>query len=255
MRNSKILAKHRAGEPARLAMLGYFLPPFVAWAARLGYDGIWLDAEHQAFDDRELQTLFAFFHHYDIDCLFRPSTREKARLYRYLEDGATGLVIPHVNTAADAADLVRSVKFPPVGDRGLHGRGLDSDFGTTGDRNAFVQHALTETFVILQIETPQAMQEAPAMLTIPGLDGLYVGPADLGLRLALQPESERITVEAAIEDIGSLCNQHGKLWGSLPRSVEELHHHQALGSNLLVWGLDGRIIQEGLTQAIHDFNT
>lgn len=108
MRKSKILAKVRAGQPARLAMMGYFIPAFVAYAAKLGFDGIWLDMEHHNFDDREVQSILAFFHLYDIDCLVRPPTREKARLYRYLEDGATGLIIP-----------MSMMPLPPTTDCGL----------------------------------------------------------------------------------------------------------------------------------------
>lgn len=253
MRKSKILTKFRAGQPARLAMMGYFLPPFIAYAAHIGFDGIWLDTEHHNFDDREIQALLAFFHLYDIDCALRVSTREKARLYRYLEDGATGLIVPHVNDVQAVHDLVQSVKFPPIGDRGLHGRGLEANFGLD-DRNANVDNARNETFLIVQIETPQALAQAEEMANVPGLDGLYVGPADLGLRLSQQPASERITVEAAIEQVGNICKRHNKLWGSLPRTADEVKHHAALGSNFLVWGVDARILQDGLSQASRELD-
>jgi 2-keto-3-deoxy-L-rhamnonate aldolase RhmA len=248
MRNSKILARFRAGQPARLAMMGYFLPPFVAYAAHLGFDGVWVDTEHHNFDDREIQALLAFFHLYDIDCVLRVATREKARLYRYLEDGATGLIVPHVNDVQAVRDLVQSVKFPPIGDRGLQGRGLEANFGLD-DRYALVDHARNETFLIVQIETPQALAQAEEMASVPGIDGLYIGPSDLGLRLMQQPEHQRITVEAAIEQVGAICKIHNKLWGSLPRTVDEVKQHAALGSNFLVWGIDARILQEGLTVA------
>lgn len=248
MRKSKILAKFRAGQPARLAMMGYFLPPFVAYAAHIGFDGIWMDTEHHNFDDREIQALLAFFHLYDIDCALRVSTREKARLYRYLEDGATGLIVPHVNDVQSVRDLVQSAKFPPVGDRGVHGRGLEAKFGLDS-RDAMVDNARNETFLIVQIETPQALAQAEEMASIAGVDGLYVGPADLGLRLSQQPASERITVEGAIEQVGNICKRHNKLWGSLPRTTDEVQRHAALGSNFLVWGVDARILQDGLSQA------
>ncbi|MBI1276787.1 MAG: 4-hydroxy-2-oxovalerate aldolase [Anaerolineaceae bacterium] len=249
MRKSKILAKVRAGQPARLAMMGYFIPAFVAYAAKLGFDGIWLDMEHHNFDDREVQALLAFFHLYDIDCLVRPPTREKPRLYRYLEDGATGLIIPHVNDAETARDLVQSVKFPPVGDRGIHGRGLDANFGLD-TKDALVENALKETFVVVQIETPQALAQAEQMAAIPGLDGLYVGPADLGLRLKLQPDG--IHVNKAIAQIAAICRQHGKMWGSLAATEEDLILHRDLDATLQVWGVDARILQAGLTQAWAD---
>ncbi len=251
MRHSKILARVRAGKSARLAMMGHFLPPFIAHAAHLGFDGVWIDLEHNPFDDRELQSLLAFCHLYDIDAMIRPPTREKARLYRYLEDGASGLMIPHVNDAQAARDLAQSVKFPPEGDRGLFGRGLEASFGLD-EKDAYLAHARRETFLMVQLETPVSLTQAEAMAAVPAIDGLYVGPSDLGLRLDLLPEGERLSVETAIEQVGTICKRHGKIWGSLPRSADELRHHAGLGSNLLVWGIDWRMLQDGLTQASRD---
>ena len=96
-----------------MCALGHFIPAYIALAAQARYDCIWLDAEHRAFSERELQTLLAYFHQYDIDCMLRVPTLEKTRLYRYLEDGATGLMIPHVSTVEKAQALVDAVKFPP----------------------------------------------------------------------------------------------------------------------------------------------
>lgn len=73
---------------------------------------------------REVEALLAFSHLFDIDIMLRPPTLEKTRLYRYLEDGAAGLMIPHVSTAGKAKMLVDAVKFPPLGDRGLDNAGL-----------------------------------------------------------------------------------------------------------------------------------
>jgi 2-keto-3-deoxy-L-rhamnonate aldolase RhmA len=253
MRKSKILAKVRGGQMARLAMMGYFLPPFVAFAAKLGFDGIWLDMEHHNFDDREVQALMAFFHLYDIDCVVRPPTREKARLYRYLEDGATGLVIPHVNDAASARDLVQSVKFPPVGDRGIQGRGLEANFGLDS-KESLVENALRETFMLVQIETPGALAQAETMAAIPGVDGLYVGPSDLGLRLKLLPEDDQIHVNKAIDQVSQICRQQGKMWGSLAASEDDLILQRDLGSQFVVWGVDARILLAGLTAAKNDLD-
>ncbi len=249
MRKSKILAKVRAGQPARLAKLDFFIPPFVAYAAKLGFDGIWLDLEHFNFDNREVQSILSYFHLYDIDCMVRPPTREKAQLYRYLEDGATGLIIPHVNDVDTARDLVQSVKFPPVGDRGIHGGGLEGSFGLD-TKDALIENALKETFILVQIETPQALAQAEQMAAIPGLDGLYVGPADLGMRLKLQPDG--IHVNKAIAQIAAICRQHGKMWGSLAATEEDLILHRDLDATLQVWGVDARILQAGLTQAWAD---
>ena len=117
MRRSKTLARFRNNEAVRLCNLGHYIPAFVKHAAHYGFDAIWLDLEHRLIDEREVQALLAFAHLADIDIMLRPPTLEKTRLYRYLEDGASGLMIPHVSTPEKAQMLVDAVKFPPLGDR------------------------------------------------------------------------------------------------------------------------------------------
>jgi 4-hydroxy-2-oxoheptanedioate aldolase len=256
MRNSKILAKIRAGKAAKIAVMGYFVPPLVAWAAHLGYDGIWLDLEHRPMDSREIQALLGFFHLYDIDCMLRTPTREKGQLYRYLEDGVTGLMIPHVSDVQSAKELVQKVKFPPLGDRGLEGRGLETNFGLDipGSRLPLVEHALRETFLVVQIETPQGLAAADEIAAIPGIDGLYLGPQDLGLRMNYVPEHERYTTDQAVQYLADICRKHGRAWGSLASTLEEVERHAQMGSQLLVWGLDSRIFQQGLTAASQELD-
>ncbi|MFN8372992.1 MAG: aldolase/citrate lyase family protein [Anaerolineae bacterium] len=251
MRKSKVLAKLRAGQPVRLAMLGNFIPAFVAYAAHSGYDGIWLDLEHRPMDSREVQAMLAFFHLYDIDCVLRSPTREKGQLYRYFEDGAAGLIIPHVSDVQSARELVQKTKFPPVGDRGLEGRSLEGNFGldTVNTRDVLVEHALRETFLILQIETPQGLAAVDEIAAIPGVDGLYVGPSDLRIRMLHQPEGERVELPQALAQVKAACDRHGKCWGSLPRSLEEARQLAAMHMQLMVWGIDLNLLQSGLQQA------
>ena len=90
MRNSKTLKKIHQNRCARVCGLGHYLPFFVRYAAHFGYDVIWLDLEHRAMTDREVQSLLGLCYHNDIDCMVRPPTQERTRLYRYFEDGATG---------------------------------------------------------------------------------------------------------------------------------------------------------------------
>lgn len=76
-----------------------------AHAAKAGFDAIWLDAEHNTWDRRELQRMLALHHLANIDCIVRTGSTNATDLYHLLEDGATGLMIPLVNTAAESAAL------------------------------------------------------------------------------------------------------------------------------------------------------
>src|SRR4051812_36990457 len=128
MRKSKVLAKIRAGIVARICYLGSYLPYYPSHAAAMGFDGVWVDGEHRAFDPREAQALVAFHRLADIDCIWRAGTLEKTPLYHLLEDGASGIMIPHVSTPEKAKALVEAMKFPPLGDRGLDGVGLEAGY-------------------------------------------------------------------------------------------------------------------------------
>jgi 2-keto-3-deoxy-L-rhamnonate aldolase RhmA len=249
------MARLRAGKPVRLAQMGYFMPPFVATCAHHGYDGIWLDLEHRAMDSREVQALLVYFHLYDIDCILRVGSRDKTQLTRYLEDGAAGLIIPQVEDAASALDLVRKVKFPPVGDRGIEGNSLESNFGldllATG-RSALVDHAQRETFLMLQIEAPLALSQAAAMAAVPGVDALFFGPADFGIRVQHEAPAARVSDLEAMQQVAAACQKHGLAWGSMPQTMDDVRQHAALGANIYVWGSDLRSIRSGLKDARSD---
>jgi len=211
MRRSKTLARWRAGEPVRMCALGHYIPPYIKMAAHFGYDCIWLDLEHRAMDDREVQSLLAFFHLADIDCLLRAPTLEKTKLYRYLEDGAAGIMIPHVSTAEKARQLVQMLKFPPLGDRGLDGAGLDCDFVFKGG-DPYPGEANAETFIVVQIETIEAVENVDEIAAVEGIDAMFIGPGDLGLRLkTVNPKG--LTLEECTAKVAAAAKKHGKVWG------------------------------------------
>lgn len=108
MRESKVLKKIRASQCARVCGMGHYLPFFIRYAAHFQYDAIWFDLEHRAMTQREVQSVLAMCRAHDIDCMVRPPTLERSRLYRYLEDGATGFMMPFVADAEAARQIVRA---------------------------------------------------------------------------------------------------------------------------------------------------
>lgn len=235
MRRSKTLEKWRNSQPAKLACLGNYLPHFVRHAANFGYDCIWLDLEHRNMSEREVQSLLAFFHLSDIDCMVRPPTLEKSRLYRYLEDGASGLMIPLVDTAEKASMLVDAVKFPPLGGRGRDGAGLDSDFILQGGED-YTDQANRETFLVVQIETLEAVQNVEEIAAVDGVDGMFVGPGDLGLRI--QSSDADLTIDRAMEIVAAAAKKHSKVWGCPAATGERVRELRDMGAQLIAYGGD-----------------
>ncbi|MCI0719505.1 MAG: aldolase/citrate lyase family protein [Acidobacteria bacterium] len=243
MRKSRVLEKLRKGGFARVCALGHFLPFFVRYAAHCRYDGIWLDLEHRTMTEREVQTLLACCHMHSIDCMVRPATVERTQLTRYLEDGASGFMIPFVSTGQVARQIVDAIKFPPQGNRGFDGTGLDGDYGIQAwePDSEYTISANEETFAVAQIETPEAVRNVEEIAVIPGIDVLFVGPGDLGLRLAVSPNG--MTLDQAIERVAQVAKRQGKAWGLAVSSANELARYRQMGAQLVPWGVDFALAQ------------
>ena len=239
MRKSKMLQKFRSGGFARVCGLGHYLPFYIRYAAHNRFDGIWLDLEHRAMDAREVQAIIMMCLHNDIDCMVRPPTLERTKLYRYLEDGAAGFLMPLISDPQMASDLVQAVKYPPLGNRGMDGAGLDADFGISvwHPESNYNAESNRETFLICQVETPQAVANAEEIASIDGIDGLFIGPADLSLRIATQ-ETGGLTMAKAIDTVAAAVQKHGKLWGITAGSVDEIKRYRDKGAQMVPWGGD-----------------
>lgn len=259
MRSSLIRSRLRQGQAARIAALYYPTAMMPAHAARAGFDALWLDAEHNTWDRRELQRLVALHHLADIDCLVRTGSRNPNELYHLLEDGVTALMIPLVDTPEDAAALVAAVKFPPLGQRGLDGASLDNNF-YLGGTTAYPQAANAETFLILQVESPESLANLDAIAATPGVDGLFIGPGDLALRLGCPLDWNHPQMTAAEDEVAAAAAKHGIAWGRPAGNVEQVARIAKKGGKLIAHGSDfgavmtmlpvyAKTLADGLAQA------
>jgi 4-hydroxy-2-oxoheptanedioate aldolase len=251
MRQSKTLKRLREGKLARATLLGHYIPGFLFYAANNDYDCIWLDLEHRAMSELQVQALLAYSHTFDIDVLVRPPTREKVALYRYLEEGAAGLLIPHVSTPEEAEELAAAVKFPPIGERGVDNAGLDADYGIH-DAATYIAWANRETFLAVQIETPLAVRNAEAIAAIEGIDLLFVGPGDLELRLN---QEKQMSLGEAIEIVNNACQKAGKPWGCPAPTPELLTSGHQQGARFLVVSKESGGWQNELKRGMKTFSS
>ncbi len=244
MRQSKVLTKLRSSGFVRMAGLGHYLPFYIRYAAHFKYDGLWFDLEHRAMDSREVQSVLSLCRQHDIDCMVRPPTLERTRLYRYLEDGATGLMIPFMSTEETARHVVDCTKFPPLGNRGIDGAGLDGDFGIDvwKEGASYFEDANRETFIVGQIETVEGLRNVDSIAAVEGVDVVFIGPADLTHRLATDPNINW-TLDDAISRVSDAAERHGKAWGITAGSPEQVAQYRALGASLVPWGGDFNLMK------------
>jgi len=252
MRFSKTLKKIRADKSARMCVLGHYVPAYVKMAARCGYDCIWLDLEHRLIDDREVQALLAYSHLADIDILVRTPTTDKTKLYRYLEDGAAGLMVPHVSTPEKARAMVEAAKFPPIGDRGMDGVGLDADFNLEQNQDEYGRHANSETFLVVQIETPQGVEHVEEIAAIEGVDCLFFGPGDFGFRVR-NTETD-LTIDSAWERVLAAGKKNGKFVGRPAPTLETLKTFTDQGAQFLAHGSEFAAVKRMLESCSAEYD-
>jgi 2-keto-3-deoxy-L-rhamnonate aldolase RhmA len=237
MRPSLIRSRLRQDKVVRIAFLYHPAAMVPAHAAQAGFDALCLDSEHNMWDRREIQRMIAMHHLADIDCLVRTGSRNANELYRLLEDGASALMIPLVNTPEDAAALAGAVKFPPLGQRGLDGAGLDNNFFLQGTEK-YPATANNEVFLIVQIETPQALANLDRIAGTPGIDGLFIGPGDLALRLGCPADWSLPNMTAAEDAVAAAAKKHGIAWGRPAGTVEQISRVARKGGRLIAHGSD-----------------
>jgi len=237
MRPSLVRSLLRQNRPARIACMYYPMAMLPAHAAKAGFDAIWLDTEHNTWDRRELQRMIALHHLAGIDCIVRTGSRNPSELYHLLEDGATGIMVPFVNSAEDAAALVRALRFPPLGQRGLDGAGLDNDFYLNGTAS-YPAAANEQTVLIVQIETPEALAAVDEIAATPGVDGLFIGPGDLSLRLGCALDWSLPAMQAAEDRVAVAAARHGVAWGRPSGTAEDIARLALKGAKLIAHGSD-----------------
>ena len=178
--------------------------------AHQGFDSLTVDMQHGVIDYQVAVTMLQGISTTGAMPLARVPWNDPARLMKILDAGAYGVICPMVNTRAEAEALVRACKYPP---RGYRSWGpvrasiyAGADYG---------DHANDDIVVMPMIETAEAMKNLDDILSVPGVDGVYVGPSDLSLALGLKPRLDQTDapVVEAQQKIAEACKRHGVVAG------------------------------------------
>ena len=163
-----------------------------------GWDAIWLDQEHAGLTLDMISQCARAARAADLDCFVRLTATDYATMMRPLEVGASGIMAAQIRTAAEAAKVIEWAKFWPQGLRGVNSGGVDGGYGTMSLAD-YMRHANESTYVIIQIEHFEAVENVEAIAALPNLDALFVGPADLSQSMGLPGETDHPKVMAAVE--------------------------------------------------------
>lgn len=222
-------------------------------AANAGFDWLLIDAEHAPNDLRtilhQLQTIAA----YPSQAVVRPVTGDVALIKQLLDIGAQTVLIPMVESAQQAELMVRATRYPPHGIRGV-GAAL-ARASRWNNLSTYLDDAEAQICVLLQIESRQGLDNLDEILQVPGVDGVFIGPADLSAALGHRGNPGHPEVQAAIVSSIHKIRAAGKAAGILSADETLAKHYLSLGTEFVAVGVDTSLLMKSMSTLFAKFKS
>ncbi|MEJ2581089.1 MAG: aldolase/citrate lyase family protein [Acidobacteriota bacterium] len=216
-----------------------------------GFDFLTVDAEHSAVGVTGAQTIFQAICAGNPDCapLVRLPGTDHDTIRRFMDIGAAGVIAPFVNSAEDADAVVRAVKYPPEGSRGV-GFCRANLYGSDFERA--IETANDASFVCTQVEHIDAVENIDEILSVPGLDAVFIGPYDLTASMGLTAQFDHPDYLEAIGHVLEACQQHGAVAGihCVQPDVSEVFRRIDEGFRFIAYSLDIVMIQRACADGL-----
>jgi 2-dehydro-3-deoxyglucarate aldolase/4-hydroxy-2-oxoheptanedioate aldolase len=210
-----------------------------------GFQVVWFDLEHMDYPTEKLEVGTLACRSQGMDTFVRLPPTDYASVTRALEAGAGGIMAAQIRSAVEAEQVVRWAKFAPRGCRGLNTAGWDARFTLTPPAK-FAEQSNRESFIAIQIETVEALNDVEAIAAIDGVDLLFLGQADMSQNLGVIGDFMNPKCLAAMDRISAACAKHKKPWGVVPISSDYASMCVDKGCRMLSVGAEVRIINAGI---------
>lgn len=216
-------------------------------SAGAGFDWLLVDAEHAPNDLRSLVTQLQVIAAYPSAPVVRLSCDDPVHVKQVLDLGCQTLLVPMIESAAQAAALVRATRYPPQGIRGV-----GSALARASRWNripTYLAEADAELCVLAQVESAAALNELDAIARTPGIDGVFIGPADLSASMGYRGQPGHPAVQAAIDDALRHLRSIGVPAGILSADEAACRHYLDLGALFVAVGADATLLAKA-TQSL-----
>ena len=210
--------------------------------ADCGFDWILLDTEHSPNDVPILVTQLQGMMRGTATPIVRPAWNDTVLIKRILDSGAPGLLIPFVQTAEEAERAVAATRYPPHGIRGVSGSNRAARYGRIKN---YLHAANEEICVLVQVETRSALDRLEEIASVPGVDGVFIGPADLAASFGHTGNQLHPDVQKAIEDAARRLKNIGKPAGILTPVEEDARRYISWGYGFVAVGSDVGLLVKG----------
>lgn len=252
LRPSRILRELRAGLSPTVLKHNLIDPRIIELAGLAGASAVWLCNEHVPNDWLNLEHQIRAAKLYDMDTIVRVNKGGYSEYVKPFECDATGIMVPHVTSAEEARQIVDMVRCRPLGSKALDGGNMDGLFCQV-PLSEYVHHCNTEKFVILQIESPEALEVVEEIAAVPGYDALLFGAGDYSHRVGLLGQATHPEVVAARKRVAAAALKHGKhvavasLFGQKQQLLDE-------GTRIFTLGADVIELGNALRKLVADFH-
>jgi 4-hydroxy-2-oxoheptanedioate aldolase len=235
--------KGEAGRPLAGMWVCSGSPLVAELCAGSGLDWLLVDAEHSPNGLESVLAQLQAIHGYPIHTLVRPPVKDTVLIKQYLDLGVQNLLIPMVNSAADAEAAVAATRYPP---RGV--RGVGSALARAARWNRipdYLANANETISVTVQIESTAAVDAVKDILAVDGVDAIFLGPSDLAASTGLLGQQEHPEVRAAVEHCLKAATAAGKPAGVNAFNSETARHYLTSGANFILVGADVALLARG----------
>ena len=224
-------------------------PSIAEVMADAGFDWLCIDLEHSVIDYAEAQLLIMAIQSKGLKAFVRVGENNQRIIKRVLDAGADGIIVPSVNSEADALKAVRAVKYPPVGTRGV---GLARAQGYGFNFEEYRDVKAKEIILIAQIEHINAINELDAIIQVEGIDGTFIGPYDLSGSMGKPGQYDDDDVKKALEQYELISGKYDKWIGFhvVPPDYQLVTNKIEKGYNFLAFSFDAYFMGEMIRNQI-----
>ena len=241
----------KAGETVYSGWCGLPAPIVAELVGREGFPAVTLDAQHGLWDIATLVAGIAQVRQGGAAAMVRIPVGQFATASRALDFGAEGIIAPMINTPADARAYVSFAKFPPLGERSW-GPHRATTLANMADQKVYLREANALTVTFAMIETKTALDNVEAIAATPGIDALFLGPADLSIALSNGAEVDPMSpqVDRELDRIMGAARKAGKVMGAYCHSAERAVALAKRGVRFLAVGSDMSFLRAGAAAAL-----
>ena len=212
-----------------------------------GFDWLFIDCEHNSMDTDIAAQIASASLAIGVTPVVRVAGKEHWFSSRMLDNGAQGVVVPHVDTAEEAKRVADACRFPPVGHRSMGGGLQQLGFASmpVGDAARIVNE---ETLVVVMLESPQGIENCEAIAAVKGIDALLIGTNDFCFELGIPGQFNDPRIVEAYQKMIAACRKHGKFAGMGGMYTPELlERHVNMGVQLILSGSDFNLLMQAAT--------